>query len=246
MVKYFNLNEAPYNVRCKLYCNDPRNIQQLIVYFHGFGGHKETKAAERFAEKLLSKKKRAAVLTFDLPCHGEDGRKNLLLDDCDAYIRIILSHYAVYDLYAYATSFGGYLVLKYIHEHGNPFRKIVLRCPAVNMPEALRQKIMTEDDRKEIDSGKPVEAGFDRKVKISPCFEEELKNNDIRCWSYLDYADDIIIYHGSKDEVIAYDAVKEFAENNVIDFETVLNADHRFIDPQIMDLTIARILEYIK
>lgn len=250
MIKYFAVNASGHSIRCKLYSNEPRNFKTVILFGHGFGGHKDNKAAQRFAETVLSKYKAVAVLTFDWPCHGDDVKKKLTLSDCDSYITLVTDYVktqlGTQDLCVYATSFGGYLFLKYIHEHGNPFRRIALRCPAVNMYEALKRRILTPAEAERLARGKDVDAGFDRKISISGAFLEELHQMDIRTFDYLDYAEDILILHGTKDEVVSFDAVRDFADNNLIEFVPVENADHRFQDYALMGAAIKRIMEFLE
>lgn len=249
MQKYYSVNERKLSVRCKLYAKDPGTISEVILFGHGFGGHKDNKAAETFANRVLDKNKGAAVVTFDLPGHGEDARKPLALSDCLTYFELVIEDiqkkYHPKSLDAYATSFGGYLVLVYIAERGNPFGKIALRCPAVNMYESLTGTIMSEDDLARIKKGKTVPIGFDRKVDITQGFLEELKAADITKNDYIDYADDILILHGTKDEIIPIAASKAFADDNLIDFIEVEHADHRFSDPQIMKATVAEIVRFL-
>ena len=188
------------------------------------------------------------MITFNWPCHGDDAGKNLLLIECDMYLTYVIEYakkrFQTEDIYAYATSFGGYLFLKYIAEHGNPFRKIALRCPAIKMYQSITNRIMTKDDRDKILKGKPVLVGFDRKIKISKQFLEDLEASDITQNDYMDFADDILILHGTKDEVISFDDSAEFADQNVIEFVPVQNADHRFTDPKTMDYAIHTIIEF--
>jgi hypothetical protein len=109
--RYFEINEQGHNIRCKLYCADQRNIRKIVVFGHGFGGHKDNGAAERFAEWMVSKYKGTAMVAFNWPCHGDDVKKKLSLVTCDEYLRLVLSEiqsvYAPEHLFAYATSFGG-------------------------------------------------------------------------------------------------------------------------------------------
>lgn len=248
MFKYFDVNAPGHSIKCKLYYNDIRKIRKIVLFGHGFGGHKDNKAAERFAETTLSKYKSAAVLTFNWPCHGDDVKKKLLLADCSTYIDLILAylkeHYAPEELYVYATSFGGYLFLKYIHETGNPFRRIALRCPAVKMYETLTSSVMASADAGLLAKGKDVAVGFDHKIRISNQFLEDLKANDITAWDYLDYAEDIFILHGTKDEIVPIDSACAFADENLIEFLPIEKADHRFMDPNLMNLAIKYILEF--
>ena len=249
ITRHFDVNEEGCSIRCTLYCQDPKTIRRVILFGHGFGGHKDNKAAAKLAERGISKYKGLALIAFDWPCHGEDGRKNLLLEDCDHYLTLMLntcrSRFQAQEIYGNATSFGGYLFLKYIAEHGNPFQKVVFRCPAVDMLAALNDTILTPLEKEKLSHGKPVLAGFDRKVKISTDFLEALKKADITKYDYLDWAEDLLILHGTKDELIPPASTAEFADNNLIDYVPIENADHRFTDPKTMDEAIHRTLEFL-
>ena len=187
-------------------------------------------------------------MTFNLPCHGDDVKKKLALEDCMTYIELVVdyirSELRAGEIYSYATSFGGYLVLKYISEHENPFVKIALRCPAVNMAEVLTNTIMKHDELDAIAKGKPVQVGFDRKIEVTRQFLAELEAADIQKLDYLDDAEDILILHGTKDEVVPFQAGRAFAENNLIEFIPIENADHRFQNPACMEQATKAILEF--
>ena len=248
--KYFDINEGGCSIRCKLYCVDPHAVKRVIVFCHGFAGHKDTKSAETFAARAVTKRKGTAVVVFDWPAHGEDARKNLLLEDCDTYLGIVIDYvkrrFETDELYANATSFGGYLMLKYLSEHGNPFRKVALRCPAIDMLSTLQKVIISQGDWEKLEAGKPILVGFDRLVKIGPQFIEEVRANDIRQRPYFDYADDILIVHGTADEVVPFEDSVAFADANVIELVPVEGADHRFHDPKKMDMAISNIIRFFE
>lgn len=250
MERYFEINEIGHNIRCKLYCNSPVAIEKVILYCHGFAGHKDNKAAAKFADRVLTKYKKTAVLAFDWPCHGDDVKKKLQLKDCDTYVRLITEYikkqYETKELYAYATSFGGYLILKYLSENGNPFRKIALRCPAVDMYGTLTKSIITPEAREKMDKGKNAPVGFDRKIEVSLQFLAELQEADITGRDFLPFADDIIIIHGTKDELISGDDLRRFADDNVIEFIPIQNADHRFQDPNTMEAATKAVLGFFE
>lgn len=249
MERYFEINEKGHNIRCKLYCNDLREIRRIVVFGHGFGGHKDNGAGEKFAQRMLSKYKRTALVTFNWPSHGDDVKKKICLSDCSDYLELVVSwlkeKYNTEELYAYATSFGGYLMLKYIAERGNPFRKIALRCPAVNMYEVLTRAIMASEELETLRKGRDVQVGFDRKILVSPQFLEELREKDIRNWDYLDFAEDILILHGTEDEIVPFEAAREFCEEKLIEFISVEGADHRFRSQKAMDQAIKLILDFL-
>ena len=248
MEKYFEINKYGQNIRCKLYYCKGETIKKIVLFGHGFAGHKDNGAAQKFADRVLAKYKGIAVLIYNLPCHGDDVKKKMVLQDCMTYMSIVLDYikteFNTDKIYSYATSFGGYLVLKYIKEYGNPFAKIALRCPAVNMADVLTKSIMKNDELDLIRRGKNVQVGFDRKIEVNRQFLADLEESDIQKMDYLDYAEDILILHGTKDEVVSFEAGEKFAENNLIEFIPVENADHRFQNPACMELATKKILEF--
>ena len=250
MHKYFEINEHGNNIRCKLYYKDKGAPEKAIIFCTGFAGHKDNAAAEKFAEKVLSKYKNIVIIVFEWPAHGDDVKKKLTLGDCDTYLQLVIEHVkneiGAKQLYAYASSFGAYLVLKYLHEHGDPFVKTALRCPAVSMYDILTGRIMKNDEYDRILKGKDVLVGFDRKVVVTAALLDDLKQNDVREWDYLDYADNMLIIHGTADEVVPYSHSRQFAENNVIEFISVEGADHRFQNPQHMSLATKYVMEFFE
>lgn len=244
MEKYFSVNSNGCSISCKLYADDPSKVSSVVLFGHGFSGNRDNKSAEKLAKRLISKNKGVALIIFNWPCHGDDVRKTLRLEDCDKYLEEMLAHvktaYPGAELYGCATSFGGYLFLKHISEHGSPFKKLALRCPAVAMYDVITKTIMTEDDLGKLEKGKPVLIGFDSKIKIDKAFVDSLKEADITGRDFLDYAEDILILHGTKDEVVPFEAVQEFADNNLIELDAVEGADHKFRDPLKMDHVLKR------
>lgn len=248
MYKYYEINAPGHNVRCKVYYKERAVADNAVIFCTGFAGHKNNRAAEVFAEKALSKQKNLIVVVFNWPAHGDDVKKKLDLKDCDTYLDLVISdaktRFGVQKLYSYTTSFGGYLVLKYISEHGNPFQKIAIRCPGVDMYDVLTRTIIRNDELDRIMKGKDVLVGFDRKIVVSRSLLDELKTNDIRQRDFLEWADSILILHGTADEVVPFDSSKAFAEDNLIEFIPVEKADHRFQNPTHMSLANKYVMEF--
>lgn len=248
MHRYLEINQNGHNIRCKLYYQDLHAIRRVVVFGHGFGGHKDNRAAEKFAQRLLNKDASAAVLTFNWPAHGDDVKKRITLSDCDAYLELVIdfvrTRFDPEELDAYATSFGGYLVLKYIAGHPNPFRRIALRCPAVNMFDVITNSIISGEDLEKLRKGKEILTGFDRKILIGSAFLEELRTCSVHEWDFLEHAEEILILHGTEDEIVPFESVRAFAENNVIELVPIEGADHRFQNPRKMDQAIKCILDF--
>ena len=250
MEKYFDINEKGHSIRCKLFCNNARDINEVVLCAHGFAGHKDNKSTERFANDVLSKFKKTAVLIFDLPAHGKDVKKRVMLSDCDEYISIILDYIRTQcgtdNIKGYANSFGGYLFLKYIHDHGNPFVRLALRSPAITIYESVLANMLAEGDMDLLEKGKDALIGFDRKIAVSKDFIEDIRRTDVRKYDYLDEIEKIIIIQGTGDEIIDCNEVYEFADNNLIEYVPVEGADHRISKTSDMGNVIKRVIEFLE
>lgn len=251
MEKHFDINRGGYSIQSRLIVNDSdkstRTFDDVVIVTHGFGSSKETAGTLHFGEHLTSKYKGFAVIAFDWPCHGMDARKKLTIEECLTYLTLV-TEYAREEMkakriYNYSSSFGGYLTLRYLIEKGNPFTKIALRCPAVCMYQSM-MSCLTEDDKNKLRKGKEISIGFERKMKVDKAFFEDLKSFDVMDHEYFDFADSMIILHGTKDEMIPMEESRRFAENNVIEFIPVEGANHPFQNPDHMALAIHKIIEF--
>lgn len=251
MEKHIDINAQGYSIRSKFFCSDSdktkRTFKNVVLVTHGFGSSKETAGTVKFAEHLNAKYKDFAVIAFDWPCHGADARKKLSVDECLTYLTLV-TDYAKNDLqaemvYIYSTSFGAYLTLRYLIEVGNPFTRIALRCPGIHMYEAMRNHL-TDDDYAKLNKGKEIQVGYERKMKIDQAFMDSLKAFDVMDHEYFDFADDMLVIHGTKDEMIPIEDSKKFAEDNVIEFIPVEGANHPFQNPNHMALAIHEIIEF--
>ncbi|HHW7506840.1 TPA: alpha/beta hydrolase [Mannheimia haemolytica] len=246
MEKRFEINEQGLSIRCKLfYEKELQQIENVVIVLHGFGSSKDLKSNTKFGERLSSKYKGYAALAFDFPCHGDDARKKLSVEESITYLQLVIDYAKTSlnakNLYAYGTSFGGYLTLKYLAEKGNPFRKIALRAPAVQIYYSLMNRL-SEEERQKLAKGREILWGFDRQMKISQAFFDEL--TDITQNDYLDYAEQMLILHGTEDEMVSLSTSQQFADNNVIELIPIEGADHAFSNPKLMDITIGKIVEF--
>ena len=249
MQKYFDINEGGFSIRCKLYYEkDIHKLPNIVIATYGFGGNKDNKAVEKFAERLTTKYHGYGVLCFDWPCHGKDARNKLHLSECCSYLDLVI-RYAREQLHAerlynYAASLGAYITLRYLTEHGsNPFQRIAFRCPALRLYDSMTSNV-TEDEWDKLWKGKEILRGYDRKISLNQEFFDDLKAHDVSQNDYLSYADAILMLHGTKDEMAPIENTREFSDNNVIELIEVENADHPFSNPACMDFAIQKIITF--
>jgi pimeloyl-ACP methyl ester carboxylesterase len=246
--KYLDINQDGYSVRCKLMCGtNARQHRRVVVCTHGFGGNKDITSIQKFAEKETGKFKDDAVLAFDWPCHGKDARKKLELAECFEYLKLVVD-YARGELgasfvYNYSVSLGAFLTLAYMHQFGNPFARVALRSTGLDMERHMRNNVSPADLPK-LERGREVEVGFERKMKIDQRLLDDLAANDVRKFEYFDWADGILMLHGTEDEYIPIAEARKFADNNVIELVEVEGSDHAFRNPKNMDLAIHTVVEF--
>ena len=244
----FDINEEGNSVRCRILTDsNNRAFKRVVICTHGFGSSKDVANITRFGEKYLAKHKDDAVLAFDWPCHGKDGRKKLEIDDCMEYLKLVVQ-YAKESLHAetifnYSVSFGGYLTLLFLHRYGDPFAKVALRAPGIRMHD-LMLKNVKDVDREKLEKGKEVEIGYERKMKADHTLFDALAEGDVRKYEYFDWADSMLVIHGTADEMVPIEDSEAFCENNVIEFVPVEGADHPFRNPKMMDTAIHTVVEF--
>lgn len=248
MEKKFQINEKGHNIRCHLFANDPSQLNKVIVFAHGFGGSKDNASVRKIAERALSKYKGVGLVSFNWPGHGDDVKKKILMDDCMDYYQSVLDYcinvLKAKELYSSSVSFGGFMTLKWLSERGNPFKKIVLRSPAITMYQALTNRIIKNQDFEKLQKGKDVSAGFDRITMIDQAFLLQLQKDDPRDESFIEFAEKMLIIHGADDELIQPEEVIQFADDNVIELVLVEGADHRFHDPKKFDVVLKKTFEF--
>lgn len=232
MKKYFDIKKDNCDIKCRLCYKDIDNIKSIIFSCHGFTGDKDNKTSNMLADYMLNKYDDVAVFSFDLPCHGNDSLQLFDLNTSNDYFDVIIDYLkndlGVTNIYSQGISLGGYLILKYISEHGNPFKKIALRCPAVNMYDALTNIILTKEQLDLLNDGEVISLGDKKKISFTNDFVNQLRDNNILERNFNDFSKDILIVHGTDDILIDYETDKNFSKKNNITFVGIEGADHGF------------------
>lgn len=123
----------------KVYKIIPKNVRQIIISVHGFASKKDN----YFTKKMINffVKKNIGIVSFDLPCHGDDSLNIFEIDTAIIYlekiIKYIKTNFKNIKINLVSTSLGGYITLFYLLKNREDINKIILRYPAVDMYSSL-------------------------------------------------------------------------------------------------------------
>lgn len=203
--------------------------KQILICIHGFNGDSKSSVISALKDELSNDN--IEVLTFDLPCHGEDKTTNLKLIDCQNklsnFVNSIIQNNDC-PISFFATSFGAYLLLNYLNTSQYKFDKIILRCPAVFMDKVLYNKILPMNNLSYNDlKDNEINIGLNRTMFIDNNFVKELENSQIKNINN-NYFYNII--QGKKDDIVDYKENELFFNNLSLHhkFYYFENANHRF------------------
>lgn len=221
-------NKKINNICCKFFYPD-NAIKNVIVAIHGFAGDKDSSVIEALAREFENS---TLVVTFDLPCHGEDKTTKLDLSKCLQYLSTIIEHvkdnYRESPISIFATSFGAYLFLNYLKNTKYTFKNIVLRAPAIFMDKVLVGSILRDRNVSYNELlTQEVDLGINKKIMVDKHFLQDLKNNDLKNYIYNQHID---IIQGDEDIVVDVKENEDFCKTNFKDYKIyyIKGADHRF------------------
>ena len=224
----------------------PEGAERIVVAMHGFCGSKASRAISLL--QTIETGRGNGLVKFDWPAHGKSRAKDSdlsiknCLNDLDTVVKHLQDKYPGKELIAFATSFGGYITMLYHAKNPGVFTQIILRSPALLFGKLLRESIVDEELKKELEETGAFTTGFDRKIRVSADLIEEAEENRIED-IYQDPENwdlsNVTIIHGDADEMVPYEESVEFAEKQGIDLYTVSGADHRYTGPGQLEEAIA-------
>lgn len=231
-IKYLTLGNIPM----KIY--NAKDAQGAVIAVHGFAGSKESTAIEMLAKRVCEKG--SSVISFDLPAHGErtEPFSEMSVQRCIDEI-INVEEYAKSTiggkLYAFATSFGGMCLLNRLEHKPDPYDRIVLRVPAVNMARTLLTISAAFDSSFSIEKAEKYGFRFNmgKEYEIPFRFYDELmKYGCLRSsdkWS----GNRLLTIWSGRDELVCPADTERFLElNPTIRSICIENSDHRMTDPE--------------
>ena len=222
----------------------PENeIKEIVIGVHGFAGDKESSVLILLANELHKQNK--ALLSFDLPCHGENDKSQLLkLSDCIDSIKIIFDYvkenFKNIPISVFATSFGGYLTLHYLSQNPENLHKLILRAPAIYMGKILENVILPEHGFSTEDLKNTLNLGYANPLLVNDKFLKDLKDTTLETTQTTGHF--LYILQGKQDDVVNPDDNDRFFKKfypNQHKFIYFENADHRFKKPGELEKIIA-------
>lgn len=241
MEKHIKIN----NLDAKVYLPS-ENIKEVVIGVHGFSGDKESSVLIALAKKL--NKNNIALVTYDLPCHGEnDNSKPLNLDACINSIGEAINYtnntFINMPISIFATSFGGYLTLAYLSKHSEKINKLILRAPAIYMSKVLEDNILPFNGFSADKIENAISLGYEQPLYIDKYFINDLRKLNLE--QLPQTANLIYILQGKKDDIVNPNDNEKFFNKfykNNHRFYYFENADHRFKHPgeleKIIEITM--------
>ncbi len=228
-----------YDIPCLVW--EPETPKAVLVFCHGFGGDKNSSVIRAAARRMSGLG--YLCLAFDWPGHGKSPASSaeLTIDNCLRDLDTVLKEAVRYQgadlsdlpLSIFATSFGAYLVMLYQADHPDLFARIVLRSPALRMPEIFGS-FMTRDQAEKFSEGESLNFGFDRPLRLTRSFQEDLLAHPVFDRE-IPGNPDILIIQGDRDEVVDPEDTAAYAKRNGARLVLVAGADHRYKNPGDLD-----------
>jgi len=243
-ITYFSIQKS-YEIKCKMYLPENRDINNIIVGVHGFAGDKESSMLEKLA--LSCSASNTGVVCFDLPAHGKSPVQEdmLTIENCKNDLFDVLSYieslYPHVSISIFATSFGGYITLL-CADKLEEF-PLVLRAPAVSMRKVLLENVLRISASKFKEMGF-MECGFERQMQLPYRFYEDLLQQ--RTILNSEFRQKILVLHGERDDIVPLYDILDFCEKQKnIKVKIIQGADHRFKNEGEMDKIIQATKDFL-
>lgn len=236
------------NLSTKIYFPD-KKPDKIVIGVHGFSGDKESSVLIALGKALTAQG--VALVTFDLPCHGENiSSSPLRLSDCVNSLGYIFKYvretYKDVPISLFATSFGAYLSLLYLNEYHESLDKIILRAPAIYMEKVLSDVLLPFNNLSADKLNSPVPFGYGKTFLLDSEFLNELANNNLENTKTINNF--LYILQGKQDDIVNPDDNSKFFnkfypnQHKIIYFK---NADHRFKNPGELERIISETLNIL-
>ena len=216
------------------------NMNQIIIYCHGFGDNKD----RIYQHADILNINNIGIISFDFPCHGEDLTNykdftyKLGIDYIESVVNYIKDNYPNIKISIIGSSFGGYMVLNYINDKKELFHKVFLKYPAVNFYECTKRKLKINDNYFDNNDYFELPSGY----RIYKTFYFDSKKHDIM-QEFNKYNNNIYIIHGNIDKTVLLEDIMLFIKKYDIKLNIIDGATHGMKDH--LDLVNEELINFI-
>ncbi len=224
-----------------IYCSEciPDDMNKIVIYCHGFGENKE----RINQHNLILSNNKIGIVTFDLPCHGEDMSNDncFTLTNSVNYLNKVIDYTRKYNvpISLMGSSYGGYVILSRINKIDELFDKVFLKFPAVNFYECTKRKLNIDIDYFEYNEYYLFSNG----IKLYKESFIEFMNNNLM-YNFNKHNNDIYVIHGDKDKTVLLTDVQYFCNKYNIKLDIIKGAEHGM--KYYLDIVNDKLVEYIK
>ena len=225
---------------------EKQQVKKILLACHGFDSSKNGSSIRQVANGFSESD--VPIISFDWAGHG-DNTEELTIKNCiDIFKTIeeeISKEFPNAKVYLYGSSFGAYMILL-LYSKGiidNKYPYSFLKSPAIKMDEILKEKLIEEDFEDFKKRGYTIK-NRNKKMIIPYKFYEELCENKLKLENIKNNIQNIIIFHGTDDDIASIEETKMLMCENV-KLVKISGAPHSF-KGKYLDEMIQEMLEIIR
>lgn len=210
--------------------------KKIVIVSHGFGTSKMANTTQLLMD--IWPAKGVGVIAYDFPGHGDSVEDDppLTVRNCVETLEnvetLIAEKYPEAKILYFSSSFGAYITLLYLTYREHRGLKAFLRSTAVNMPEKFQNYLKQEQADFHDNGYTIIDNEYDQGIKVTTelISESADEKNDV-FKVYKPGKITVHMIHGENDEVIDFEAAKQFAEQFGVPITQVEGGDHRLSMP---------------
>lgn len=211
---------------------DKNDVKKIILTCHGFDSSKDSSSINKIVEGFSETD--IPIISFDWAGHGNNSEKVTVKNCVNIFKNIenkISNEYPNANIFLYGSSFGAYMILLLLSENfvtnlNKKYPFIFLKSPAIKMNEIFKEKLLEEKIENYKKRGYTIK-NRNKRMIIPYEFYEELNEHKIEAQNFINSNQNIMIFHGTKDEIASINDSKKLECDNIKIME-LIGAPHSF------------------